>query len=157
MTPEQVALTASLIGAVFGLGGAAIGSFVTYKTAALQFKATAVSAERQKWIESLRSALSEYMASVSSFAVARFPEKDFDQRSFIEKAAELNTLRYQALLYLTPGRPEHDRVDKALFDVHAAVSDKEMVLKGELPKALSELIASSQVVLKEAWDQSKEY
>ena len=116
-------LVISVISAGTALVASIVGPIVTLSVARRQFKATVLSANRQKWIETLRDMLAELISLLVSALIVRSAWKskwDEGRGPFREDAALVDNLERIVLaqskvrLLLNPTESDHQRLHGAI-------------------------------------------
>src|SRR4030095_6152139 len=113
----------SLISACTALVASIAGPFVTLMVAKRNFNATVLSANRQKWIESLRDALAENISLLIAALVIKLKWKDKWDRgrgalvaepALLDKVQRMVLTQTKIRLLLNPNEADHQRLYHAI-------------------------------------------
>ena len=116
-------LILNLVSACTALVASIAGPFVTLAVAKRQFSASVLSANRQKWIETLRDTLSELISILGTAAVLRMTWKaDWDRGlgplsergELLEKVQRLVMVQAKIRLLINPLEPDHEALYRAI-------------------------------------------
>ena len=156
-------LLLSMVSACTALVASIVGPFVTLAVARRQFNATVLSANRQKWIETLRDMLAELLSLLVTALVVKEKWKDRWDKGrgpLIEDAALLDKVQQMVLsqskirLLLNPTEPDHLRLSRAIDAAFKRLQSEES--SDAETEADIELITSlAQSILKREWQRVK--
>ena len=116
-------LLISVISACTALVASIVGPLVTFVVAKRQFNATVLSANRQKWIESLRDMLAELISLLATASVVKSQwAAKWDRglgpinadRALMEKLARIVLVQAKIRLLLNPNETDHQRLYDAI-------------------------------------------
>ena len=143
------------IPSVTALVSVAIGALVTLYTVRRQVNASMISASRQAWINSLRDAISEFLAVTAQLRhlVATCQPSEWQNAPGFERAIYL---RSRIALLINPKEDDHRQlvmlVDKA-FSITTVLQDTEARIRST--ELHHEITTLSQAVLKREWERVK--
>ncbi|MBI5476081.1 MAG: hypothetical protein HY964_05015 [Ignavibacteriales bacterium] len=153
--------TGSFITAFSALIGVIIGSLFSYFIARLQFRATALSANRQSWINTLRDSISEMqqLASITyvenSLATDNKTKNSADPEAFSNALRKMDFLYYKIQLLLNPIEDDHNKLIDLVFKLKGEVlksNDEQLQKYSSLQDDITKL---SQSILKREWKRVK--
>src|SRR5215471_16417667 len=110
------ALTIAFVTAITALTAAVVSPLVSLFVARMQIRATVVSNNRERWIEALRDAVSEYVAllitaSMVKQAIGADAVKQVGEHSDLREIVErLVTMKSRIMLITNPGDPHYDEL-----------------------------------------------
>ncbi len=153
----------TLVSASTALIASIAGPFVTLRVGRQQFKANVLSVNRQRWIETLRDALSHVVAQLQAAATVKQATRI---HSLLDIAGDANLLgRVEDLtrtiarieLLLNPLEPDHRQLhvllDRALDALRAPEARDDLVAVTDAISA--EILVVAQRVLKREWIRVK--
>lgn len=156
-------LVLSFVSACTALVASLVGPFVTLTVARRQIHASVVSANREKWIESLRNELAELIALIASAVVVRSKWREkwqggfgpaVEDLGFLEKVQRAVLAQTRIRLMLNPSEADNrqlcDAIEKALAHIRSH----------ETPDAETEadvllITVLAQGILKREWERVK--
>jgi hypothetical protein len=156
-------LLLSVISACTALVASIVGPLVTLAVAKRQFNATVLSANRQKWIETLRDMLAELISMLVAAMVFKSGWKDrWDKGlgpittdpSLLQKLQRIVLVQWRIRLLLDPSRPDHHELNQT---IETAVKR----LQGEGPHEaetetdIENITRLAQAILKQEWQRVK--
>jgi len=153
----------SLISACTALVASIAGPIVTLIVAKRQFNATVLSANRQKWIESLRDLVAELVSLLVAAAVARANWKESWNKgqgllasspAWLEKLERLIRVQWKIRLLLNPNEPDHQGLDQAI-DGALQRLQLESANDTEIEADLARITSQAQNILKREWVRVK--
>lgn len=117
--------------------------------ARLQIHSSTVSSNRQKWIDTLRDELAEFLAERDALT-AKLRDSERDQTSVRTSSTRLVRLFHQLQLRLNPKEADHARIISLVDDLSRKPTN-------ELDDSMiDELVALAQSVLKREWERVKQ-
>ena len=153
----------SLISASTALVASVIGPFVTLTVAKRQFNATVLSANRQKWIETLRDSLAELASLLVTalFVKSKWKDKWDQGRSALNaEPALLDKLEHIVLaqskirLLINPTEADHQHLYQAIDTAIKRLQSEES-LDTEIRAAIETITELAQSILKREWQRVK--
>ena len=157
------ALLISLISACTALVASILAPFVTLSVARRQFSANVLSANRQKWIETLRDIVAELISLIVTALVvkARWKGK-WDQGrgalsadpALVEKLERMVLIQSKIRLLLNPTEPDHQRLNQAI-DAAIKRLQPEETLDAEVEADIETITTLAQSILKREWQRVK--
>jgi len=156
-------LLISLVSACTALVASIVGPFVTLAVAKRQFNATVLSANRQKWIETLRDLLAELISQLVAVLVVksgwtgnwdkgRAPLKT--DPGLMQKMERIVLVQWKIRLLINPAEPDHrqlfDVIDKAFKRLQADDTHE-----SETQADIENITSLSQAILKREWERVK--
>ncbi len=153
----------SLISASTALVASVIGPFVTLTVAKRQFNATVLSANRQKWIETLRDSLAELASLLVTalFVKSKWKDKWDQGRSALNaEPALLDKLEHIVLaqskirLLINPTEADHQRLYQAIDTAIKRLQSEES-LDTEIRADIETITELAQSILKREWQRDK--
>ena len=153
----------SLISACTALVASIAGPIVTLVVARRQFSATVLSANRQKWIETLRDQVAELVSLIVAAAVMRSNCKDSWNKgqtllasspAWMEKLERLVRVQWKTRLLLNPTELDHQALDQA---IDGAVKRLQLESSSdvEIEADLARITSQAQAILKREWVRVK--
>ena len=113
-----------------------------------QIHANVVSSNRQKWVDSLRDELAEFLAE-RDLLTAKLNDIDRDAASVRQSSARLTRLFHQLQLRLNPNEEDHRRILELADELSGKPKDE---LNNNM---IGELVSLAQAVLKREWNRVK--
>ena len=153
----------NLITAATALVASIMGPFVTLAVARGQFRASVISTNRQKWIETFRDRVSELLSLMSAAQVLKRHSIESWQGGLGPVQANLALTEkferaYMALaeirLLTNTSDPEHQRLNDALAAALAHLQHDEL-RDDELAASVEEVIALGRVIIRHEWRRVK--
>ncbi len=153
----------SLISASTALVASVIGPFVTLTVAKRQFNATVLSANRQKWIETLRDSLAELASLLVTalFVKSKWKDKWDQGRSALNaEPALLDKLEHIVLaqskirLLINPTEADHQHLYQAIDTAIKRLQSEES-LDTEIRADIETITKMAQSILKREWQRVK--
>jgi len=153
----------SLISASTALVASVIGPFVTLTVAKRQFNATVLSANRQKWIETLRDSLAELASLLVTalFVKSKWKDKWDQGRSALNaEPALLDKLEHIVLaqskirLLINPTEADHQHLYQAIDTAIKRLQSEES-LDTEIRADIETITELAQSILKREWQRVK--
>jgi len=149
----------SLISACTALVASIAGPFVTLVVAKRNFNATVLSANRQKWIESLRDMLAELISLLVAALVVKAKWKDKWDRgrsavtaepALLEKVERLVLAQTKIRLLLNPNESDHQQLFQAIDNATRRLQSAESE-DAETESDIELITALAQKILKREW------
>jgi hypothetical protein len=153
----------SLITAAAALLASLISPLVTLSVARRQFRASVISTNRQKWIETLRDRLSELIALINTAQVIkRHSIESWDgglgQAHGNPGLTKKFERAYKALaeirLLTSTSDPRHNHLNEALAAAVAHVQHREL-REVELMASIEDVVASGRTIIRREWARVK--
>lgn len=155
MDEATVSLVVAAISAGAALFGATVGAVISYFMSRLQFRATVLSANRQAWINDLRSSIAELLSVVTSLGTA-FKANIGSQQDHARWLERATYLRAKLHLMINPNEEDHkklvSRVDELLKIVLGGGPDYDETRAADLKIAIMKI---AQPLLKREWVRVK--
>ena len=157
------ALLVSLVSACTALVASIVSPFVTLAVARRQFAATVLSANRQKWIETLRDLLAELISLMGMALVVKLQWKDEWDKGLAPVAARPELLaklerivlvQWKIRLLINPNESDH----RALQDALDAAQKRIQAPQSELAESdadIERIAKLAQAILKREWERVK--
>jgi hypothetical protein len=132
------------------------------RVARLNFNALVVSTNRQKWIDTLRDTLAEFLA-VARHVASDIRSSGFDT-AMIDRVRRMLELSTKVELLLNPIEPDHVAFVQRLRELQSAAISRDAVGLGEkesaadadhLDSLVSDLTARAKQILKAEWERVK--
>jgi hypothetical protein len=155
--------TLSLVSACTALVASVVGPVVTLAVARRQINANVLSANRQKWIESLRETMAEMISLMVAVIVVKQNWHGEWRRgrgaiaadpALLDKLERMILVGWKIRLLLHPSEPEQvalvRRLDEALTRLEAEVTDEQGTRED-----VEALTTMAQHILREAWRRVK--
>ncbi len=149
-------LIVKLIPALTALIAVIVGPFVTIFIAKRQIRANVVSTSRHKWIEELRTLISDFVAELRISDVG-FGQSNlrFDSENEAIKAAKRSYfLETKINLMLNPNEPEHNEFSRLSREAVALIGDKE-ASHDAMVVYTNKVVDFAQTMLKTEWEKVK--
>lgn len=159
MNPVWVAFVA----ACSALLASIVGPLVTLAISRRQFRANVVSANREKWIGTLRETTAEFISLAAAAAVhgasphaGRAPghARLRADPALLPRFERLVLVRWNLRLLLNPTEPAHGSVVRAVDTVTSGLVAGTLD-EASLPPHVEAIAAATQVVIREAWQRVK--
>ncbi len=154
------ALTIAFVTACSALVSAAAGPLVSISVASKQIRASLISNNRERWIESLRDSVAEYVALAVSAAMLREVlrkqalEAIRDDPSLAQLAERIALARNRILLMLNPAKDLHNKLCMAIDDADRLLLEVEATL-GQMNDAVNAITRAGRMVLQVEWARVK--
>lgn len=139
-----------------------IGSFIQFKIAQKQLKASAKSnlaMLREKWINDLRDQMSEFVSSISMLTLF-VATKAIDKPSFRDRYERVAFLNTKVKLLIDPNEPGHrelvEKNEELLSKFWDVISKSESTKHIGIRKNIEEVIEISQKIMKKEWERIRE-
>ncbi len=149
----------SLISASTALVASIAGPFVTLLVAKRNFNATVLSANRQKWIDSMRDMLAELISLLIASLVFKAKWKDkwdhgrgalIAEPALIDKLQRIVLTQTKIRLLLNPGEGDHQRLYQAI-DTAMKRLQSEASPESETEVDIEAITTLAQSILKREW------
>ena len=153
----------SLISACTALVASVVGPVIALTVARRQFSATAISANRQKWIETLRDTLAELIALVRAALVVKSNWKDkWDHGrgplnadpAMLEKFERIVLAHSKIALLINPIDADHQRLYDTIETAISRLRVEESV-EAETQHDIRTITRLGQTILKREWQRVK--
>ncbi len=153
----------SFVSACTALLASVVGPVVTLKVGKRQFNATVLSANRQKWIETLRDMVAELIslmalaliiksACKSKWDKGRGPLRE--DPALLHKMERIVLAQSKIRLLLNPTEPDHQQLDRAIETAFKRLQSEESV-DSDSEADIERITAISQAILKREWQRVK--
>ena len=152
-----------MISACTALVASIAGPIVTLIVAKRQFNANVLSANRQKWIETLRDQVAEMVSLIVAAAVMRSNCKESWNKgqallasspAWMEKLERLVRVQWKTRLLLNPTESDHQALDQAI-DCAVKRLQLESCTDAETEADLTRITIQAQAILKREWVRVK--
>ncbi len=159
MNPVWVAF----IAACSALCASIVGPLVTLAISRRQFRINVISANREKWIGTLREATAEFISLAAAAAVHRSAPGTTVTRghavlhadpTLMPRFERLVQLRWNLRLLLNPSEASHRAVVNAVDAVTRDLLERDLDAAALTP-AIDAVATATQVVIREAWQRVK--
>jgi len=153
----------SLISACTALVASIAGPFVTLFVAKQNFNATVLSTNRQKWIESLRDMLAEFISMLMAALVVKSNWKDNWDRgraplaadpALLDKVQRLLLAQTKIRLLLKPNDADHEHLFRAI-DAAMKRLEAEEALESTTEGDIETIATLAQAILQREWERVK--
>lgn len=123
--------------------------YVTYIISRKQIANSGVTQFRQKWIDSLRDAISLFIAKAEVIATLDYE----DEETYVEHFFELSQMQGKIELYLNPNEDDHIEIIALMEDIREIIHEENWTDKVEdkLNESIEELLDISRKVLRREW------
>jgi hypothetical protein len=154
-------LTITFITASTALIAGVASPIVSISVARRQFKASVISNNRERWIEALREAISEYISLVASAAlIARHAKVINDQSVYaneeMRKTAEhIMLVRTKIVLMTNPTKSSHRDLCQSIDVVYRALVDNLTMDRERWRSQLDAITLAGHAVLEAEWGRVK--
>lgn len=155
MSPVWVAFVA----ACSALCASIVGPFITLAISRRQFRANVVSANREKWIGTLRETTAEFIslaaaAAVSGHGAPKGHARVHADPTLLPRFERIVLVRWNLRLLLNPTEPTHRAVVSAVDEAAALLLAGNADAVALQPK-MDALAVATQAVIREAWQRVK--
>ena len=159
----SIASIVSLISACTALVASIVGPAIALAVARRQFNANVISSNRQKWIETLRDALSELIALISGALVVKSKWKENWDRgrgamnsdpALLKKFEHIVLAMSKVRLLINPTEPDHRRLYETIADAAERLR-AEQSMDEETLRDIEVIAALAQAILKREWQRVK--
>jgi len=149
----------SLISACTALVASIAGPFVTLIVAKRNFNATVLSANRQKWIESLRDTLAELISLLITGLVVKEKWKGnwhggrgalLADSALLDKLQRMVMVQTKMRLLLNPSEADHQRLYRAIDSARKRLQSEESQ-EAETEADIEAITTLAQAILKREW------
>jgi len=151
----------TLLTALSALIAGIIGPLVSMSVARRQIRASVVSKNRERWLETLRDAVAEFIALVTRAALIRervgvdieaAATADEEYRTTAER---LILVRSKILLMTNPLEEPHLELCRSIESLHDALLSKRAVSVAQWLAQLDALVLSGRALLRVEWERVK--
>ena len=156
-------LLISLVSACTALVASVVGPIVTLAVARRQFNANVLSANRQKWIETLRDMLAELVSLLVSALVVKAEWKDnwdhgrsliATDRAFLSKLERIVLVQWKIRLLINPLEPDHQELYRAIETAFSRLKSAGSH-DSESEADIENITRLAQSILKREWERVK--
>lgn len=153
----------SLVSACTALVASIVAPFVTLAVAKRQFAASVLSANRQRWIESLRDTLAELVSLLVAALVVKANWKDKWDKGLpaiaadpkrMEKLQRIVNVQWKVRLLLNPSEPDHQELYRAIEAAFEIVRGEE-TNEAATNAHIETITRLGQAILKREWQRVK--
>lgn len=157
-------LVLSLVSACTALVASILGPAVTLAVAKRQFSASVLSANRQKWIESLRDLLAELISLFTLAAVLRATWKAgwakgmgpvAADAAIRDKLERLVLVTAKIRLMINPNEPDHQELYRAIETALERFKSDDELSEAETHADVELITRLAQAILKREWQRVK--
>jgi hypothetical protein len=149
MDRESLALLIALIAVFFG-------PIVQYRIAKRQIRATVLSANRQKWIDQVRTHIAEFMALCGSINLRKTSDKTrAEMNDSPSKIDRLYLIKFNIALLMNPNEEDHKDLC-SLLDQAVSITAQPAQNDTELESTLEKIRNTCQAILKREWVRVKD-
>ena len=154
----------SLVSACTALVASVVGPWVTLAVARRQFSANVLSANRQRWIETLRDLLAELISLLVAALVLKSNWRDkWDEgRGLIAADPEMLTkvermvlVQWKIRLLINPTEPDHQELYRTIESAFKRIRSEES-LESETEADIETITTLAQAILKREWQRVKQ-
>lgn len=163
MAISMDAFLIGLVSACTALVASIVGPIITLTVAKRQFNATVLSANRQKWIESLRDTLAELVSLLVAALVVKAKWKDKWEKgrgalsadpALLEKLQRIVLTQSKIRLLLNPTEVDHQRLGETIETALKRLQAEES-LDAETEADIEIITKLAQSILKREWQRVK--
>jgi hypothetical protein len=156
-------LVIGVISACTALVASIVGPVVTLVVAKRQFNATVLSANRQKWIETLRDMIAEFVSLLVAALVVRSRWKDkwdkgrgalAQDAALLEKLQRMVLAQARIRLLLNPTEADHERLREAIAVAITRLQSDDSP-DADTQADIEAITAQAQAILKREWHRVK--
>jgi hypothetical protein len=157
------ALLISMISACTALVASIVAPFVTLAVARRQFSANVLSANRQKWIESLRDLIAELISLFATALVVKLEWKENWDRGLgplranpklIQKLERIVLVQWKIRLLINPTEHDHEQLYLAIVSAFRRLETVDMH-QADTEADMDHIATLAQVILKREWQRVK--
>jgi hypothetical protein len=154
-------LTITFLTASTALIAGVASPIVSISVARQQFKASVISNNRERWIEALRDAISEYIAIVTNVVLmahhARSADGDIDlaDQEMLKAIERIVLVRSKIMLMTNPTKDHHRDLCQRIEAVHRALVSKERLDLEQWRSHLDAITRAGHAVLEIEWTRVK--
>jgi Co/Zn/Cd efflux system component len=157
------ALTVTIITACAALISAVFGGFVTFRANERKIKAAIITANRQKWGETLRDLLAEMMSVAYSVAIVKRQITTVDpvaavaaDRVLLDKVEHFALVKNKIKLMLNPEKDDHRPLLDAVNSIYQHLgSREEFDVVDRLHEDIERVTEQAQILLRREWQRVK--
>ena len=156
-------LLITVISACTALVASIAGPIVTLAVAKRNFNATVLSANRQRWIESLRETIAELISLFVAAVVVKAGWKDkWDKglgliatdKAMLEKLARIVLLQWKIRLLINPTESDHRELYQSIETAFKRLQSEDST-DAETEADIESITRLSQAILKREWERVK--
>jgi hypothetical protein len=156
-------LLISLVSACTALVASIVGPIVTLAVARRQFSANVLSANRQKWIETLRDMLAELISLMVAVLVVKAGWKGkWDKGlgaiaadpTLLSKLERIVLVQWKVRLLLNPTEKDHQELYQAIEAAFARIQSEESA-DSDMDADIQKITRLGQAILKREWERVK--
>jgi hypothetical protein len=153
----------SFISASTALIATIVGPYVAVRTARSQIKASLISSNRARWIESMRDLVASAISHWAGVTYLRASLSKYDAITIASNPAILNRIEAALLtnskirLMLNPNEPESQQLMKTLDSILACLrsADDQATVESQVRAHFEEIVRITQSILKVEWVRVK--
>ena len=160
----EPAIILSFVSACTALVASIVGPFVTLSVAKRQFSANVLSANRQKWIETLRDTLAEFISLLVAAIVVKANWKESWEQGRAPVAADRALLvevermvlsQYKIRLLINPNESDHVKLYQSIDAAMRRIRFEKAATDQETEHDIEEITRLAQGILKREWQRVK--
>ena len=153
-------LTITFLTASTALIAGLASPIVSISVARQQFKASVISNNRERWIEALRDAISEYIAITNLILMARHARSadgdvDLADQEMLKAIERIVLVRSKIMLMTNPTKDHHRALCQRIEAVHRALVSKERLDREQWSSHLDAVTRAGHAVLEIEWARVK--
>lgn len=156
-------LVISMVSAATALVASIVGPVVTLAVARRQFNANVLSANRQRWMESLRDLVSELISQVVAVMVVKKRRNDSwnedpgtaaEDPELLRRIERMVLIHWKIRLLLNPAKPPHEQLSRELEAILERLKERE-VSQQDTRMSVERITRLAQTILLGEWDRVK--
>jgi hypothetical protein len=161
MSSPVDSLTITFLTASTALIAGVAGPIVSISVARQQFRASVISNNRERWIEALRDAISEYIAIVTIVVLmarhARSADGDIDlgDQEMLKAIERIVLVKSKIMLMTNPIKDHHRDLGECIEVVHRALISRESLDSEQWRSHLDAITLAGHTVLEIEWARVK--
>jgi hypothetical protein len=154
-------LTITLVTASTALIAAVAGPIVSVVVARQQIRASVISNNRERWVETLRDSVAEYVALVLSASIARqtmgqeYPRVLGADRALLEIAERIALVKNKIMLMINPNESRHGELCHAIEVAYLTLVSEEPQPLMKMRAETDAITRAGRAVLKAEWQRVK--
>ena len=154
--PADSSSPTAVLALIVAILAVVVGPVLQLWIAKRQVRATVLSANRQRWIDSLRSQIADFLASLVTLNAVRSEAFALPPAEYSAKLEQFRLRQFTIRLMLNPNEKDHQRLDDALREGLTLVTSSGPGLKhDELGRILEKIDSIARPVLKREWERVK--
>ena len=154
-------LTITFVTASTALIAAVAGPIVSVVVARQQIRASVISNNRERWVETLRDSVAEYVALVLSASIARqtmgqeYSKVLSADRALLEIAERIALVKNKIMLMTNPNESAHGGLCQAVEVAYSSLVSEEPQPLGKMRAEAEAITRAGRAVLKAEWQRVK--